>query len=342
VASYAPKESLVVRRNPAYHGGDVYLDEIKFSVGAGGDQGKLDGMNVGTFQVAVLTTDPEIVASAKEKFPSLNRYSFAGSMVLMNSGIEVTCRGGQPAVHCTGKPDGTKVKTQPPTADVRVRKAVQAAIDPKVVNDRAWGGKGLASNALLPKEFPWDPAVPAPAYDTNEAKRLVEEAKRAGWNGSIRLLSPSDSVNSNLGLAVKTMLEQVGMQVTYANQKESPAFITQVVVDQDFDVAVPWSLSISDDDGAYNSLFNNLHSPGARSGYTTPDMDAAIDALRRATNDDDKRAAYKRITEIYYRDAPGAILAARPTATVHIPRLRGFQQSATAITLFDKVWLSAS
>ena len=345
VASYAPKESLVVRRNPTFYGGEVYLDQITFiPPTSGADAAKLDALNVGSLQVAILGGgDPAAVARAAEKYPAINRYSFAGSVIAMNSGVEVTCRNGQPAVHCTGKPDATKVRTQPPTADVRVRKAIQAAIDPRVVNDRAWEGKGLVHSSLFPKEFPWDPAVAGPAYDVNEAKRLVEEAKRAtGWNGSIRLLSPSDSVASTVGLAVKTMLELAGMQVTYTNLKDSAGFVAQVTVDQDFDLALPWSYSISDDDGAYNSVFRDLNSPGARFGYANADMDAAIDALRIAKNDDEKRAAYKRISEIFNRDAPGAVIGSRRTAITHVPRLQGFQQSATAVVFFDKVWLAAS
>jgi ABC-type transport system substrate-binding protein len=200
----------------------------------------------------------------------------------------------------------------------------------------------LAHSSLFPKEFPWDPAVPGPSYDINEAKRLVEEAKRAGWNGRIRLLAPNDITSSSVGLTVKTMLELAGMQVEYSNQKDGSGFVSQVNVEQDFDLAVPQSFSISDDDGAYNSIFNNLNSPGARYGYANADMDAGIDALRTAKNDDEKRAAYKRISEVFNRDAPAAVLASRRTAITHLPRVHGFQQSATAIVFFDKVWLAAS
>ena len=117
--------------------------------------------------------------------------------------------------------------------------------------------------------------------------------------------------------------------------------ISQVLVDRDFDIVVPWSLSISDDDGAYNSIFNNLNSPGARFGYANTDMDAAIDALRQASTDDTKRSAYRRISEVFYRDAPAAVLAARVTGIVHSPKLQGLQQSTAAIVLLDKAWLSA-
>ena len=342
LVSYKPKESIVLRRNPAFYGGDVYLDQITFvAPGLGGDSGKLDALGTGTLQATVLSTDPAVLAAAKAKYPVIDRYSFGGSIVLMNSGVEVTCQGGNPAAWCAGQANGAKVRTQPPTADLRLRKAIVAAMDTRVVNDRAWGGTGLAESTLFPKQFPWEPGLAGPAYDPTEAKRLVEEVKRAkGWDGTIRVLSSNDPVSSTLAITVKTLLEAVGLKVELSNQKDGQAMISQVLVDRDFDIVVPWSLSISDDDGAYNSIFNNLHSPGARFGYTTADMDAAIDGLRQASTDDAKRAAYRRISEVFYRDAPAAVLAARVTGIVHSPKLQGLQQSAAAIVLLDKAWLS--
>jgi peptide/nickel transport system substrate-binding protein len=342
LVSYAPKESSVVRRNPTYYGGDVFLDQITFvAPGTGGDSVRYAALDSGALQAAVLSSDPTVIAAATAKYPSINRFSFGGSSVLMNGGLDVVCQAGKPAVSCAGQPDGTKLRTQPVTADVRVRKAVVAAIDPAVVNERAWGGKGLADSTLLPKQFPWDPGVPGAKFDPVEAKRLVGEAKAAGWDGKIDMLSSNDSVSSTIAITVKTLLEAVGMQVNLSNQKDGQAMIQQVLVDRDFELVVPWSLSISDDDGAYNAVFGNLNSPGARYGYHSPDMDGAIDALRQASTDDAKRAAYKRIAETFNRDAPQAILAARPTAVVHSSKLHGFVQSSTAIVLLDKVWLSA-
>ncbi len=342
LVSFTPKESIVMRRNPTFYGGEVYLDQITFvPPTTGGDSAKLDSLGTNTLQVALLSGDPVTVAKAAEKYPVITRYSFAGSIIAMNVGVEVTCRSGKPATHCADKPDGTKVKTQPPTADLRVRKAVQAAIDIRVVNERAWGGKGLVHSSLLPKEFPWDPGVAGPTYNLAEAKRLVDEAKRGGWNGSLRLLAPSDSLNSTVAIAVQTMLEAAGIQVSLT-QKDVTAFVSQVQVEQDFELVVPWSYSISDDDGAFASIYRSLNSPGLAFGYANPEMDAAIDAVRVARSDDEKRAGYKRVSEIFNRDAPAVVLQSRKFAFAHSPRLHGFQQSATAIVFLDKAWQAAS
>ena len=184
LVSYKPKESIVVRRNPTFYGGEPYLDQITFVAPTlGGDSGKLDALGTGTLQMTVLSNDPAVLAAAKAKYPVIDRYSFGGSIVLMNSGVEVTCAGGNPAALCAGKPDGTKLRTQPPTADVRLRKAIVAAMDTRVVNDRAWAGTGLAQSALFPKQFPWEPGLAGPTYDATEAKRLVEEVKRGEGMG---------------------------------------------------------------------------------------------------------------------------------------------------------------
>ena len=94
---------------------------------------------------------------------------------------------------CTGKPDGP-TPTTPATANLKIRQAIAAAYNPQAFNDRVYSGKGLAETSLFQKSFPWDPGVAGPKYDLELAKRLVAEAKAAGWNGSVRVLFTNSAV----------------------------------------------------------------------------------------------------------------------------------------------------
>src|SRR5690606_5571765 len=112
---------------------------------------------------------------------------------------------------CAGKSDGTTVGTPTPTADVRVRRAVAAAIDPGVINERVYNGTANATSELFPEPLPWAPGVPGPKYDLDEAKKLVNEAKSVGWDGKIRLRGAN--TNADVVQAIGTMLELAGMKV---------------------------------------------------------------------------------------------------------------------------------
>ena len=63
-----------------------------------------------------------------------------------------------------------------------------------------------------------------PAFDLEKAKRLVTEAKAAGWNGKLRMTcGVEDQIRANEVLAMTAMLKAAGIDVdtTRANIKVS-------------------------------------------------------------------------------------------------------------------------
>lgn len=329
LVSYKPGEALQLRRNDAYYGGQVYLDEIRF-VPYANDRTRLDALKAGAIQATVMRGDAAAIAEARA-FPTIDMPINSGVVLAMNNGVTVTCKAEKPAPLCVGQADGSKVKTNTPTADVRVRKAIVAAIDPKIVNERVYGGAAIPGTALFPPGHPLDPGVPGPVPNAAEARRLVVEAKQAGWNGKIRLLVGPDEVQGNLGLALKTQLEAVGFQVDLIVSQNTA---TQVISARDFDLTT-WAFGLYDDDGNHYALYTNLHSSSDRFGYNSPDMDQALDALSVASTEDAKRDAYKRIAQTLYRDAPAAIIATSPQVFAHSKSLSGVARSANGQVLFD-------
>jgi len=204
------------------------------------------------------------------------------------------------------------------------------------MNDRVWGGKAIASNEPFTKNFPWYPSVPGVKYDPTTARRLVQEAKAAGWDGKIRVLAANDNVN--WAITVKSFLEAVGMEVTADTSKDLSTVVTQMLVQRDFDLA-SWAYGLQDDDGNFPQFFINLSSQSPRYGYKSADMDQGIDLLRQAATDDARRAAYKKIGETLVRDLPSVPVAELSAAWAYSPKLHDVKRSAASITLFDKVWL---
>jgi peptide/nickel transport system substrate-binding protein len=339
VASYSPGESLVLRRNDTYWGGDVYLDELRFILVGKGDPGlTYEALRTNNVAAALLR-DPGALAKAKDaKYSFIDFPAPAGNIVGMNSGIVVTCAGGKPGV-CAGKPDGEKVKTATPTADVKVRRAIAAAIDPEVVNQRVYEGKAKVDTTPFLSSFPFYPGVPGPKYDLANAKRLVQEAKAGGWDGKVRLMSANDPSGMDWGLVVKTLLESAGIEPQLDTSKPVQIVQSQIRVEKDFDLAsYAYGLSYNADE-TFAQLYRNLHSSTAIFGYSSPDMDKGLDALRVADSKDERVAAYKQITETWLRDMPAAPIAEIPVAWVHNPKLHGVQATAAVTVFFDKAWL---
>jgi peptide/nickel transport system substrate-binding protein len=339
LTSYKPNEEILMKRNPGYYNGDVYLDELKFILIGSGDPAQTWlALKANTVQLALLR-DPAVISEAvAADQPMIAMVSPAGTVAQMNVGNYV-CRGGAPTSLCQGKAENEQVNLDVPTADIRVRQAVIAALDPQVVNQRAYGGKLTApSTELFTQSFKWSPGVAGPKLDVAQARKLVTEVKAGGWDGKIRVLAPKDSVATAWGQAVKAMLEGVGMQVDLDTTKDAAQITTQTQITKDFDIVSTAYGLLDDSDSNFSALSIAMGSAERRFGYGTPDMDAALDMLRTAKSDAEITAAYKRIAELYNRDAIGAVLAELPASHVMASSLRGVERGATQALLLDKAW----
>lgn len=339
IDSFKAKEVISMKKNPNYWGGTVYLDEVRFiNFADAGSQKTYDALKGNTAQVAFLR-DPELVAKAKsENLPGLSFIQQAGNIILMNNGVSVRCAAGAPAPVCTGKPDGAFTPPTP-TQDAKVRQAIAAAIDVKVINDRAFAGKAFAGSELFQKGFRFDPAVAGPTYDLNKAKQLVQEAKTAGWDGKVRFQADSAPANQQTALAVQAMLQLAGMTVDIdtvdatvsATNKRNGAY--QIATH---------GFNITDDDmGIARSISGNLSSTSTtnRMGYKSPAMDAALTALKVASTDAAKLAAYKTIAQLYVQDVPFLVTSAvdeRPTWNATVNDIKPGLQS---MIYLDKAWI---
>jgi peptide/nickel transport system substrate-binding protein len=338
VKSNKPGESIELERNPNYWGGDVLLDGLKFVL-IPGPAATYEAIKAGTLQ-AGFVRDPETVAKAKaDKYGSVDMPAIGGNMAIMNSGIIITCSGGKPDNVCAGKPDGTKVPSKTATSNVNVRRAVAAAVDPKVINDRVYNGKAQPNSAPFANS-PWDPHVEGPKADMNQAKQLVAQAKSEGWDGKIRVLAGSDPQGVAWAQAVTAQLQAAGMDVATDTTKDTAGVVNQVLVLRDYDLAT-WALGwLDESDVNYLQLIGSFNEANPRYGYSSPDMTAGIDMLRTADTQDKRVAAYKKISEAWVRDLPGHVTTVIPQAMLYNPKVHDLVRTGQSITLFDKAWMA--
>lgn len=342
VDKFEPKNTIAMSRNTTYANGPAYLDKLVFvnSINDGGGSRTLDALKTGTIQAAFLR-DPLPVKQAKESgFTGFSTFEQAGGTLLVNLGVKVTCKAGEPAPTCTGKPDGS-TPTSPVTAEPLVRQAIAAAIDTSVINARGYNGAGAVSSKLFQDDFRWYPGVEGPKYDVAKAKDLVAQAKAKGWNGQVHVVYNSSPAGSAIGLAFQTMLQAAGMTVTLDTNIDIQGQIQKVITQKDFDIS-GWGLAIPPDDGAVWALAQNLRSDSSsnRVGYASPAVDKALSDLLVAKTDAEKKAAYKTIAEQVATDVPLLPWAKVEEFIGHGANVHGLRQVNRSGTLFDKAWLS--
>ena len=340
IDAFTPKESITMKANPNYWGGQVYLDGLKFiNLGDAGSDKTYQGLKAGTEQVALLR-DPATVAHAKaDGLAGSSALTYGGNIVLINDGVTVACASGKPAPTCTGRPDGPFTPPSP-TTDVTVRQAMGAAIDPNQINSRVYGGKGLVGTELFPKSFRYYPAVPGPKYDLNQAKQLVEKAKAAGWDGKVQYITDTAPSSVETGLTLAAMLQAAGMTVQLSNVDSTTLALDKRTGNYQ---TASHGLGITDDDlGILRSVIGNLQSiaAGNRMGYKSAQMDAALQQLLVAKTDADKKAAYAQISHVYANEVPFVNLASVEEFIAWSPSVHGVYTGSESEVYFDKTWLA--
>ena len=337
---FVPRESITMTRNDKYWGGDVYLDGLKFVDGRdSGSSGTYEAFKAGSFQMAFLRDPKAIATSRADKMPGYSAVQHGGAGMLMNTGLKVNCAAGAPAPTCVGKPDGA-LDTNPPTKSLTVRKAIAAAVDPKIIDQRAYDGLGRPGSELFHKDFRFYPGVAGPVYNPDEAKRLVTQAKAEGWNGKIRYLCNNSPAGQARGLAMESMLRLAGMDVEVDVTKNLSAQVNQYIVLRDFDLTCA-GFNMASDGNAFAQISQQFTPGGAsnRTGWNNAKVGDAIKAYKTAKNDAERTAAAKIIAEEYVKDVPFLVEGSLEEVIVSNPKVKGAVFTSGTALYFDKVYV---
>ena len=322
IARYAPGEEIVVTAKDDYWGGPVCVETIRF-IRIPGAPGTYEAYQNDELQVAFMR-EPRIIAEARANGDDANGHVFlqnAGGVVFINNGV----RG-----------------STPPTTDVRLREAVALAVDPGVMDERANEGTGQPGSSLLStNSIYWDDELFAPVEPNIErARELVQEVKdETGWDGSIRLACHNAPSRIDWAIAAEALLEAAGFEVEVDNDGTILDLIGTVLVNADFDLAC-WGFNVSDETPFIPVLQFRSDAGNNRIGYADPNMDAALDKLQVASDNDEIQAALAEIWEVWRQSWPSAIYETIEEFFIWKPEVRGIVGTQASALLFHDAYIA--
>lgn len=204
-----------------------------------------------------------------------------------------------------------------PFADVRVRQAVNYAVNKESLVNDVLQGTAEVSAGPIPPAFNWaynEEVAPYP-YDPEKAKELLAEAGAEGatltflvTEGGSGMLDPVP-----MGTAIQADLAAVGLNVEIKTY-EWNTFLSEVNpgLEGKGDMAeMAWMTSDPDTlpfltlrtaawpaEGGFNSSY-----------YSNPEVDELLDQARLSTDPEERGALYKQVQAITHEDAPWLFVA---------------------------------
>lgn len=311
--SYKPSEELVLKAKPDYWKGKPHLDKLRF-VWLGSDEAKMQSLEGGSVDIANIRAPKAVEQARKDGYAGVMLPSGLSTVFWINNRED---RAGH---------------------DVRVRKAINAAIDPKVYMARTAGeGVGLPSRNIYAPTSRFYADIDTAGYDPELAKKLLDEAKADGYDGTLTYIGQSDPASQAGAVAVKAMLEKVGFEVKTEGLTNVADQIQRIYVTHDYDLVVA-AQSLSDE-LLYSRLSTGEYStsPQNPSGYANPEMDKLIDELRGADEERTKEIAHE-VDKLWQETIPGVAMAAGAFFYPWTDQVHGVVPSTEQLLLFGEAW----
>jgi peptide/nickel transport system substrate-binding protein len=220
-----------------------------------------------------------------------------------------------------------------PTADKRVRQAINYAIDKEtLVNDVLQGTAEVAAGPT-PPAFAWahnEKLEPYP-HDPGKARELIEAAGHDGaeltfyvTEGGSGMLDPVP-----MGAAIQADLAEVGLKVRIETY-EWNTFLGKVNpgLEGKADMAEMAWMTNDPDTLPYLTLRTEAFPAegGFNSGYySNPEVDRLLEEARRSTDQAERARLYRKMQEIVHEDAPWAFIANWKQNAVSSERVDNFE-----------------
>lgn len=218
-------------------------------------------------------------------------------------------------------------ESKSPLADVRVRKALQLALDRQSLLDAVYSGRGAVENGIYPHGlYGYNPELPEIPYDPAQARELLREAGyENGFDLAFSVKSSSTQWEMTLNELVVSMWEDVGVHATIRVLDEEEFMASRKSGDLACYSAM-WTADFNDPDNFVYTFFGSSENSVFRSlCYTNKDAMERVRKARAITDPMVRLQEYQDLERIIVQDDAAWIpLFSRKHLYVTSERLEGF------------------
>ena len=222
-----------------------------------------------------------------------------------------------------------------PFDDLRVRKAINYAIDKQEIIDGVYLGLGINIASPYKPGTRWsNPNLQPYPYDPKKAKELLKDAgfldtdgdgilERDGKPFTFEIITNQNKEREKSAVLIQRRLKEIGIDVKI-RAIEWASFISRFIKTGDFDaVVLGWSLGLDPDQ--YSIWHSSQQAPGQFNfiGYSNPNVDKLLEEGRTELNPEKRQKIYHAFAEKLLEDSPIVYLSAGYGLTAMHKRIQG-------------------
>lgn len=225
-----------------------------------------------------------------------------------------------------------------PFNDVRVRQAINYAVDTDIILSGVYNNVGTKATAPMgPGVWGHNPNLEGYSYDINKAKELLKEAGYPnGFNTTI--WTNDNKARIDVAEVIQSQLKGVGINAEI-KVLEWGAYLEATAKGEHDMFILGWSNMTGDAD--YNQYFL-FHSDaqgeaGNRTFYSNPEVDNYIDLARQESDPDKRLELYAKAQEIEMQDASMILLRNDEDLVALSNNVKGFWMHPAGILMINDV-----
>ena len=189
-----------------------------------------------------------------------------------------------------------------PIGDVRVRKAIESAIDKQTIVDTFLYGYGKVANSVIPEAAKEYAPQEDYKFDEEAAKKLLEEAGHAkGFKAT--LWTDANQTNTEIAQSLQSQLAKIGVDVSIVVQDPNTTF-SLLQAGEDFNMILDFFNLVSGHaDQVYKRILYSTSSSNW-SNYKNPAYDKAYDLYAKTPEGPERDASREKVNAFFIEDVP--------------------------------------
>ena len=316
MAKWEKGKQITLKRNPYYwQKGKPYLDEVDLTI-VGDDNTRMLKVQAGEIDIA--TDVPFNLIKSLKANPQLQ--------------VQTTPLDRLDIIQM--------LDAKPPFNDVKVRQAMNYAVDKQAIIHAVFFGYGRVANSPLALQKYWDPASPAYPFDLAKAKKLMAASHYPHGFKATLLTVAGDTVFAQVAQIVKAEVAPLGINISIIQQEGTTQFNT--IMAKKYQMAQDY---VTSDivDPAENLPFEVVSPPvgvAFYTGYKNPKVDELNRQANLTLDNSTRQRLFSELQRQVMQDAPFIFLYNIPSRTALRTRVKNFVILPTGNYHLENVWLA--